>query len=397
MWYMLPPFIERFVMKNKFFSICIFSLLCCIPSLTIATEKEGAKTVSVFLVGAGGVGGSLLDQIAQSHDAILEKFGIDIRVVGLANTKNLYIDPDGIVVKDWRSILPSCTCPMDWEVYCNLMVHSQTPSPIFVDCTSDAKLAGSYPKILHSQIGIVTPNKKANSAPLAEYGNLREAVRETGAAFLYDANVGAALPIISAVQGIIRSGDQIEKIEAVLSGTLSFLFNSFAEGISFSEIVLQAQNKGYTEPDPRDDLNGMDFARKLLILAREAGYPLAMEEIDLQRFLPDDCFDASSVDDFYLRLKNCDPVLTEMRRNAEAEGKRLRFIGSFENGKGMISLQAVGPDHPFYSLSGTDNIISIKTRHYSKNPLVIRGPGAGTDLTASRVLEGIVRIGLEKR
>lgn len=381
-------------MKGIFlFSLLAFSHLSY-SFATVETSQDvhmsnERKTISVFLMGTGVVGSALLDQIERNHLSFQERYNLDIRVVGIANSHAMLLNGQGIDLKEWQS---NAKDPLSWEFYLDQMLRSSLPNPVFVDCTSNQAIADSYRTILQSGISIVTPNKKANSGSFDAY----RALRGYRAAFLYDANVGAGLPIISTVQGLQRSGDRILKIEAILSGTLSYLFNSFESGAPFSDLVKEAQNMGYTEPDPRDDLNGMDVARKLLILAREAGYPLEMKDIRLKRFLPNACFDAPSIDAFYVKLKDFDSSLSELRRKAAAEGKRLRYIASLENGRAEISLCAVGPEHPFYSLSGNDNIVSIHTEYYSKNPLVIRGPGAGAAVTAARVLEDIVRIGLEK-
>lgn len=374
-------------MKTILFStlIAISSITSCFATVEKSQEIHSLKPVSVYLIGTGVVGSALLDQIEKNQQKFRDNFSLDIRVVALANSRTVHLDPQGIDLKTWRTTSGDF---FSWNSFFVQMLNSPCNNPVFVDCTSNPQIADSYPEILRAGIPIVTPNKKANSGTWEQY----RALRESGTAFLYDANVGAGLPILNTVQGLQRSGDPILKIEAVLSGTLSYLFNSFEEGTSFSELVHDAQMKGYTEPDPRDDLNGMDVARKLLILAREAGYPLEMADIQLDKFLPDACFEAPSIDAFYDKLRDYDPILIEMRRKEQTAGKRLRYIASFENGKASVSLCAVGPEHPFYHLSGNDNIISIHTEYYSKNPLVIRGPGAGADVTAARVLEGIVRL-----
>ncbi len=382
-------------MKNVFLSFLISSapLSSCIfaehaQEIQIPRTE---KTVNVFLVGTGLVGGALLKQIENNHDLLKQRYGIDIHVAGLANSHTMGFNPDGIPLKTWAAALGDF---MSWDDYFSQMLSLKLPNTIFVDCTSDARIASTYSAILKAGISVVTPNKKANSGSMDSYLSLQEI---KAGKFLYDANVGAGLPIVSTVQGLMRSGDSIVKIEAILSGTLSYLFNSFQDGMKFSDLVRDAQKKGYTEPDPRDDLNGMDVARKLLILARESGLALSMKDIDSQRFLPDACFDAPSIEEFYVKLASFDATMTQRQKQAAAEGKKLRYIASMENGKLKISLQAVGPEHPFYGLSGTDNIVSIHTNYYNKNPLVIRGPGAGADVTAARVLEGIVRAGLENQ
>jgi len=353
------------------------------------------KNVNVFLVGTGVVGSALLEQLHKNNKLFLEQYGIDIQVIGIANSRFVCVNSKGIDLKEWRSITEQSKEEMSWEKYLSFLCHSDLSNVVFVDCSSSQTIADSYPTILESGISIVTPNKKANSGSFANYQILQDLIAAHKAKFFYDSNVGAGLPILSTLNDLSKSGDQLIKIEAILSGTLSYIFNSFKPGTLFSEIVREAQKKGYTEPDPRDDLNGMDVARKLLILAREAGFALEMQDIELQNILPPDCSQAKSVDDFYAKLASYDSLFTERRDQAQAEGKRLLYVASFKDGKAAIRLQTVGPEHPFYHLSGNDNIAAITTKYYAKNPLVIQGPGAGADVTAAKVLQGIVRIGVD--
>jgi len=353
------------------------------------------KNLNVFLVGVGLIGSTLLKKL-ESHAQILhDEYSLDIRVIGLANSRAMTFDPQGIKLKEWSAILGRASEKMDVKVFIERMMHLNLINTVFVDCTSDQDVSDAYEAILQARIPIVTPNKKANSGRYENYEKLKRVTTKNGTKFLYGSNVGAGLPIISTINELVRSGDKILKVEAILSGTLSYLFNSFTEGKVFSEEVREAQMKGYTEPDPRDDLNGMDVARKLLILARESDYPLEMDDIVIQRILPENCFNASSVDDFYVKLKSHDEQLAVKRREVQKEGKVLRFIAKFEKGQGDVSLQAVGPEHPFYNLSGTDNIIAITSEFYRENPLIIKGQGAGAEVTAGKVLTDIIRLGLD--
>lgn len=386
-------------MKKMLFGLILALLVpSFLISLTIGNitdSSPSSKSVNVFLVGTGVVGGALLEQLNKNSELLHEQYGIDIRVVGIANSRSMYMNSGGIDLGGWRSITEQSQEQMSWEKYLDLLRNSDLPNVIFVDCSSSQTIADSYPMILQSGVSIVTPNKKANSGSFANYRILQDLIAAKNAKFFYDSNVGAGLPILSTIDDLLKSGDQLVKIEAILSGTLSYIFNSFGTGTLFSDIVRDAQKKGYTEPDPRDDLNGMDVARKLLILAREAGIALEMKDIELQSILPADCFEAKSVDDFYIKLTSYDNLFTQIRDQAQAQGKRLLYIASFEDGKAAIRLQTVGPEHPFYHLSGNDNIAAITTKYYSKNPLVIQGPGAGADVTAAKVLQGIVRAGID--
>lgn len=353
------------------------------------------KTLHVFLVGVGLIGRTLLQQM-ESHARILrDEYALDIRVIGLANSRAMAFNQQGIRLEEWSAVLDRASEKMDIEAFIERMLHLNLINTVFVDCTSSQAVSDAYETILNASISIVTPNKKANSGRYENYKKLKGMATKNGAKFLYGSNVGAGLPIISTINELVRSGDKILKVEAILSGTLSYLFNSFTEEKVFSEVVQEAQNKGYTEPDPREDLNGIDVARKLLILARESNNPLEMDDIVVQRILPEDCFNASSVDDFYVILKSHDEQLAAKRREVQREGKVLRYIAKFEKGQGSVSLQAVGPEHPFYHLSGSDNIIAITSEFYRENPLVIKGQGAGAEVTAGKVFADIIRLGLD--
>jgi aspartokinase/homoserine dehydrogenase 1 len=335
--------------------------------------------IHVFLVGPGGVGKELLHQIQETKP--------EIRVVGLGNSRFMHFDPNGIDLDSWETLIADE--PMSLDGFIERMVSLHLDNSVFVDCTSSEAVAATYATILQSHISVVTPNKKANSGPFSTYlelQNLSEDVK-----FLYDANVGAGLPIIHTIQTLRRAGDQVIKIEAILSGTLSYLFNTYDGSLPFSTIVRHAQRKGYTEPDPSEDLNGMDMARKFLILAREAGYALERSDIDILPFLPESCFDAPTVEEFYQRLADYDEQLSYLVKDAADKGAKYRFIGTLEDGRATLSLKAIGPDHPFYHISGTDNIAAITSRNYPKSPVVIKGPGAGATVTAAAVLANIVQ------
>lgn len=352
------------------------------------------KTLNIFLAGVGLIGRTLLKQIESHAQTLRDEYALDIRVIGLANSRNMAFNPQGIRLEEWNEVLNRASEKMVVEAFIERMLHLNLMNTVFVDCTSSQAVADAYEMILRASISIVTPNKKANSGSYENYKKLKEMTTKNGAKFLYGSNVGAGLPIISTINELVRSGDKILKVEAILSGTLSYLFNSFTEEKVFSEVVQEAQKRGYTEPDPRDDLNGMDVARKLLILSRESHCPLEMDDIAVQRILPEDCFLASSIEDFYVKLQSHDEQLAARRREAQKEGKVLRYIAKFEQGQGSVSLQAVGPEHPFYHLSGSDNIIAITSKFYRENPLVIKGQGAGAEVTAGKVFTDIIRLGL---
>jgi aspartokinase/homoserine dehydrogenase 1 len=266
------------------------------------------------------------------------------------------------------------------------------PNSIFVDCTSSEAVAGQYRAILEANVSIVTPNKKANSASWSQYKELKETARKKGVRFFYETNVGAGLPVINTLNDLLLSGDKVVRIEAVLSGTLNFIFSSFNSGTTFSEIVKQAKEKGYTEPDPRDDLSGTDVARKILILSRETGLKLELADVAIENLVPVDA-QQGSVDDFFKNLKKHDAEFEKLRASAEAKGERLRYMAVLEDRTVKVGLTTVDREHPFFSLSGSDNIILLTTSRYHDRPMVIRGPGAGAEVTAAGVFADIIRIG----
>lgn len=273
------------------------------------------------------------------------------------------------------------------------MKASNFANTVFVDCTASEAVVEHYERILTLGISIVTPNKKANAGCYERYRQLKETSAQHGAKFCYETNVGAGLPVISTLQSLMLSGDKIVKIEAIVSGSLSFIFNSFDGSRPFHAIVREAGRRGYLEPDPREDLNGNDVARKLLILAREAGLPLEPSDIALQNILPKSCRQAKSVAAFWKELEKADSHFERLRLKAEMQGKRLRYIATLAGGKARVSLEAVTPIHPFYELKETENIISFTTARYYETPLIIKGHGAGAEVTAAGVLADIVRIG----
>jgi aspartokinase/homoserine dehydrogenase 1 len=267
------------------------------------------------------------------------------------------------------------------------------PNCVFVDNTASEAPIAYYQQIFESSISIVTCNKKGNSAKYEQYQLFKELARKFGVDFYYETNVGAGLPIIRVLKDLMLSGDKVSKIEAILSGTISYIFNNFKGDAGFYETVKEAQDLGYTEPDPRDDLNGMDFMRKMLILARDAGYPLEAENVKIDNILPEACLKATTVDDFYKELQNNSPYFEDLKKRAAADKKALRYIGKLENGNVEISLQMVDENHPFYMLSGSDNIISFTTDRYKNRPLVVKGPGAGAEVTSAGVFADIINVG----
>lgn len=351
------------------------------------------RTVNVFLAGTGLIGNTLLNQVSEQFQKLSEDNKLEVRITGMANSKKMIFDENGLALKDAVDHMKEKGEPMKSQAFLQKMLSMNLPSSIFVDCTSSEDIASLYEEILEANISIVTPNKKANSGSLETYKQLKKTSRQRGVRFLYETNVGAGLPVINTLNDLLLSGDKVIRIEAVLSGTLNFIFSSFTGGKDFSQIVSEAKEKGFTEPDPRDDLSGTDVARKILILSRECGMSLELSDIAIQNLVPEDCQGEMSTPEFLRKLKKHDAHFETLRAQAEAKNEKLRYQAVLEDGKVNVELKAVGASHPFYSLSGSDNIILLTTERYHERPMVIRGQGAGAEVTAAGVFADIIRIG----
>ncbi len=349
------------------------------------------RALNLFMVGTGLIGSTLLKQIAKQAAFLKTHHSIELKIVGLSNSRYQTME-DG----QWRmengKVIFNVHNPASISQFVEKMQQMNLPNAIFVDCTSNASVAHTYKEILSSSISIVTPNKIANSGSYAQYLELKSVARKKGVKFMYETNVGAGLPVISTLNDLMNSGDNVLKIEGVLSGSLSFIFNNFTKGTKFSDIVKQAQKLGYTEPDPRTDLMGVDVKRKLLILARESGLPLEENNIKFHSFLPATCVEAPDVSTFFKELELADDYFSKLM-NDLPEGNKFRMIAKIENGKPSIGLETVDANNPFYTLSGSDNMIVFTTERYNERPLVVRGPGAGAEVTAAGIFAEIISIG----
>jgi aspartokinase/homoserine dehydrogenase 1 len=350
------------------------------------------KVLNVFLAGTGLIGSTLLQMISRQKEQLSASNALEINIAGIANSRKMLFDSNGIRPHEALSQLQS-----SGEISVPAAFHDRLKSlnlsnSVFVDCTSSEAITDQYKSLLHSSVSIVTPNKKANSGRLEKYESLRKEAHKRGVKFLYETNVGAGLPIINTLNDLILSGDRIIRIEAVLSGTLNFIFSTFNGSVPFSDIVKEARDKGYTEPDPRDDLNGMDVARKMLILAREAGAQIEIEDVVVQNLVPQALRGEVGIDEFMSRLKTFDGEFEEKRRDADGKSEKLRYMAVFDGERVTASLSTVDSHHPFYQLSGSDNMIMLTTERYNERPMVIRGPGAGAEVTAAGVFADIIRI-----
>ncbi|WP_223581096.1 bifunctional aspartate kinase/homoserine dehydrogenase I [Sphingobacterium sp. GVS05A] len=354
---------------------------------------ELKKTLHVFNIGTGNIGATLFKQLEDQHDFLLDKNDIEIKVVGISNSRKMLFNTEGVELNNWSAELEKNGSEADLALFIEKMKALNLPNCVFIDNTASKLPATYYEDIFKSNISIVTCNKIANSGKYAQYKTLRDTAHKHGVDFFYETNVGAGLPIVRVLKDLMLSGDRILKIEAILSGTISYIFNNFKDDATFFNVVKQAQELGYTEPDPRDDLGGIDFMRKMLILARDAGYPVEAEDVDLGPILPAACLKAETVDSFYAELQKENAYFEDMKARAARENKVIRYIGKLENGKVSIAIQFVDENHPFYALSGSDNIISFTTERYKERPLVVKGPGAGAEVTAAGVFADLVNVG----
>lgn len=347
--------------------------------------------IDVFLVGCGSVGKELLAQIARQQSTLLDR-EISLNVYGIANSRKLLLQANGVDLNgDWQSELEQSDSVLSVENLTEFAHKNSLVNPVLIDCTSSSAIAEQYPDMMLSGFHVVTPNKKANTASSEFYKLLRDTVQQTNRQFLYETTVGAGLPVIENLQKLFDAGDELVKFEGILSGSLSFVFGKLDEGLSLSEATNIAKANGFTEPDPRDDLSGMDVARKLLIMAREAGLKLEIEDIQIEPVLPD-FFDASgSIDEFMAKVPELDSYYADKINSAKQEGKVLRYVGSINNGKCVVNIQAVNEAHPLYMVKDGENALAIHSHYYQPIPYVIRGYGAGTAVTAAGVFADVMR------
>jgi aspartokinase/homoserine dehydrogenase 1 len=347
------------------------------------------KQLNLFIAGVGNVGSKLLGQLRKQQEYLQQHMNLQVRVVGIANSRRMLFNDEGIDLKNWKASLDEGD-EMDLQQFIEVIRSKNLRNSVFVDITANTNVALNYDKLLEKSISVVACNKVACSSDYAYYKKLKNLAREFNCLYLFETNVGAGLPVIGSLNDLIRSGDSINRIEAVLSGTLNFVFNNYNGQKTFAEVVRQAQDEGYTEPDPRLDLSGTDVMRKIMILAREAGEQLEMEDITNNSFMPASCM-TGSVEDFYAAMAKEEEHFSKIYKEASKDGKKLKFVARYEDGKAAVGLQHIDPSHDFFHLYGKDNIVLFHTTRYPEQPMVVKGAGAGADVTASGVFADIIR------
>ncbi len=347
--------------------------------------------LNIFLMGIGTVGGNLLQQLQSQQEKLLKEKHLKLKLTGVANSRKMAFDRDGISISSFKESLEESDKVSSLQGFADEIKAMNIYNSVFVDCTASDDVATLYKEILSSNISVVTANKVAASSDYESYSELKKIAKRKGVKFLFETNVGAGLPIINTLNDLVNSGDKILKIEAVLSGTLNYIFNTISSEIPFSKTIRMAKEEGFSEPDPRIDLSGVDVARKVLILARESGYRIEMEDIKINKFVPDSYFEGS-VDEFWNTISELDQEFEENRKRLESENKKWRFVARFENGNAEVGLQEVDSKHPFYDLEGSNNLVMYTTERYQEFPMLIKGYGAGASVTAAGVFADLIKV-----
>ncbi len=354
--------------------------------------EENTKQLNLFVIGVGNVGEKFIDQINQQNKFLKENLKINLRIIAMANSRKMVFEEDGLSLKNWKKTLENGVTT-NFSKFISKVKELNLRNSIFVDITANGDIASIYDQFLKQNIAVVTCNKIACSSQFENYKNLKNLSRKYNAPFLFETNVGGGLPIIDTLKHLIASGDKINRINAVLSGSLNFIFNNFSETNNFHDVVKEAGVQGFTEPDPKIDLSGVDVARKILILIRESGYEMDIEAIENNCFLPQECMETSNNKDFFKSLTKNATHIEKLLSEAKSKNCRLKFVASFNNGNASVGLQFIPNESPFYNLEGKDNIVEFYTDRYIDQPLIIKGASAGAAVTASGIFADVIRIG----
>ncbi|WP_298793652.1 bifunctional aspartate kinase/homoserine dehydrogenase I [uncultured Allomuricauda sp.] len=354
--------------------------------------EENIKQLNLFVMGVGNVGSKFLGQIQQQKAYLREELKLNLRVIGISNSRTMAFEDDGIDLENWEEALSNGQ-KADKQTFFDTIKELNYRNSVFVDNTASEEVAQSYRNYLKNSISVVTCNKIACSSDYDYYKDLKQLAKQYNAPFLFETNVGAGLPIIDTLKHLIASGDKVNKIQAVLSGSLNFVFNNFDDSVTFHDVVKQAQEEGYTEPDPTIDLSGIDVMRKILILARESGNKLDIDQIENEPFLPEESLETNSNEAFFNSLVKFESDFQKMYKEANDSDRKLKYVAQFEHGKAKVGLQKIPKGHDFYNLEGSDNIVLFYTERYPNQPMIIKGAGAGANVTASGIFADIIRIG----
>ena len=384
------PIIKRLISLNVVSknSSCK-TLIAFLTSLVEEFFETTYKLINLFVIGTGNVGKKLLGQLQQQLEFLQQQLKLQVNLAGISNSRKMLFKENGISVENWEADLNNGETA-NLQQYIDGIIEKNLRNSIFVDITANDSVAGIYDQLLKKSISVVACNKVAASSPFDNYKKLKDLAREFNCHFLFETNVGAGLPVIGTLNDLMKSGDRVHRIEAVLSGTLNFVFNNYDGTKNFSSVVKQAQDEGYTEPDPRLDLSGTDVMRKIMILAREAGEKIEMEEIKNNSFMPESCMQGS-VENFYAEMIKEEKHFKKLFDKANEEGTKLKFVASYKDGKASVGLQHIDPKHDLYHLYGKDNVVLFFTDRYKEQPLVVKGAGAGAEVTASGVFADVIR------
>lgn len=349
------------------------------------------KRINLFIIGVGNVGKAFLNQVSKQFTYLKEHHHLNVKAIGIANSRQMCFEQDGIRLSQWESRLTEGET-YSQDQFLARMYEMNLRNCILIDATASEEVAGTYMDVLSNSISVVTPNKIAATRSMDAYSNLKNTARRFKSQFLFETNVCAGLPILSTLNDLVRSGDRMQRVEAVLSGTLNFIFNEYDGETAFCDVIKKAKDMGYSEPDPRLDLSGEDVMRKLLILVRESGFEMEMEQIEMQTFLPESCIGNDSLEAFYEAVTKAEPYFKSLYEKAKEHHCRLKMVATYADGKAQVKLQEISGSHPFYNLEGKDNIVLFYTERYQDQPMVIKGAGAGAEVTASGIFADVLRI-----